>query len=71
MKIEKFVCLSMLFCVLSAFAQVDARTAYQQRQAVQEVQRLSSQFDQLQNGMEILGTNPGKSEDLSELLRDL
>ena len=37
-----------------AFAQADARAAYQQRQAIQEVQRLSSQFDQLQNGMESL-----------------
>ena len=62
MKIEKFVCLSMAFCVLSAFAQVDARTAYQQRQAVQEVQRLSSQFDQLQNGMESLSSRMTRLE---------
>ena len=39
---------------LQTLAQSNAREVYQQRQAVQEVQRLSSQFDQLQNGMESL-----------------
>ena len=45
-----------------AFAQMDARAAYQQRQAVQEVQRLSSQFDQLQNGMESLSARMSRLE---------
>lgn len=45
-----------------AFAQGDARAAYQQRQAMQEVQRLASQFDQLQNGMETLSANMRKLE---------
>ena len=43
-------------------AQVDARVAYQQRQAVQEVQRLSSQFDQMQSGMESLSARIGRLE---------
>ena len=47
---------------ISAFAQADARAAYQQRQAVQEVQRLSSQFDQLQNGMESLSSRMNRLE---------
>lgn len=51
--------------VLSAFAQADARAAYQQRQAVQEVQRLSSQFDQLQNGMESLASRMSRLESAS------
>ena len=45
-----------------AFAQADARAAYQQRQAIQEVQRLSSQFDQLQNGMESLSSRMSRIE---------
>lgn len=45
-----------------ALAQADARAAYQQRQAVQEVQRLSSQFDQLQVGMESLSARMNKLE---------
>jgi LysM repeat protein len=44
------------------FGQTDARAAYQQRQAVQEVQRLSSQFDQLQNGMESLASRMNRLE---------
>lgn len=40
----------------------DARAAYQVRQAVQEVQRLSSQFDQLQGGMESLSTRMNRLE---------
>ena len=47
---------------MAVFAQADARAAYQQRQAVQEVQRLSSQFDQLQNGMESLTVRMRKLE---------
>ena len=47
---------------LQALAQSDARAAYQQRQAVQEVQRLSSQFDQLQNGMESLSSRMNRLE---------
>ena len=47
---------------LQASAQLDAREAYQQRQAVQEVQRLSSQFDQLQNGMESLSSRMNRLE---------
>lgn len=49
-------------CTVPAFAQSDARAAYQQRQAVQEVQRLSSQFDQLQNGMDSLSMRMNKLE---------
>lgn len=48
--------------VLVSFAQADARVAYQQRQAVQEVQRLASQFDQLQNGMESLSSRMNRLE---------
>ena len=44
------------------FAQMDARAAYQQRQAVQEVQRLSSQFDQMQSGMESLSARMSRLE---------
>ena len=52
-------------CAMSVFAQADARAAYQQRQAVQEVQRLSSQFDQLQNGMESLTSRMSRLENAS------
>ena len=48
--------------VFLAFAQDDARSAYQMRQAVQEVQRLSSQFDQLQNGMESISSRMNRLE---------
>ena len=51
-----------VMCTVPAFAQSDARAAYQQRQAVQEVQRLSSQFDQLQNGMDSLSMRMNKLE---------
>lgn len=64
MKMKRSV-VSAVTCVvgvLSAFAQADARAAYQQRQAIQEVQRLSSQFDQLQNGMEALSSRMGRLE---------
>ncbi len=46
----------------AVFAQADARAAYQQRQAVQEVQRLSSQFDQMQNSMESLASRMNRLE---------
>ena len=47
---------------LQTLAQSNAREVYQQRQAVQEVQRLSSQFDQLQNGMESLSSRMNRLE---------
>ena len=53
--------MSAVFAV-AVFAQSDARMAYQQRQAVQEVQRLSSQFDQLQSGMESLTSRMNRLE---------
>lgn len=46
----------------SSLAQDDARSAYQMRQAVQEVQRLSSQFDQMQNGMESISARMNRLE---------
>lgn len=49
-------------CTAGLFAQLDARAAYQQRQAVQEVQRLSSQFDQLQHGMDSLSSRMNRIE---------
>ena len=57
-------CISVSIALTSAgaFAQSDARASYQQRQAIQEVQRLASQFDQLQNGMESLAANVRKLE---------
>ena len=51
---RNLLCLAAAECAAAALAQDDARSAYQMRQAVQEVQRLSSQFDQMQNGMESL-----------------
>lgn len=57
-----FVFLTAMFFAVASFAQADARMAYQQRQAVQEVQRLSSQFDQLQIGMESLASRMAKLE---------
>jgi LysM repeat protein len=62
MKIEKIIYFAVVSCALSAFAQSDARTAYQQRQAVQEVMRLSSQFDQLHSGMESLSARMDRLE---------
>ena len=62
MKFENVACFMMAMCILPLFAQIDARTAYQQRQAVQEVQRLSSQFDQLQNGMDSLASRMNRLE---------
>ena len=62
MKFENVVCFAMAMCIMPVFAQTDARAAYQQRQAVQEVQRLSSQFDQLQNGMESLASRMNRLE---------
>ena len=62
MKFESIACFTMAMCILQVFAQTDARAAYQQRQAVQEVQRLSSQFDQLQNGMESLASRMNRLE---------
>lgn len=47
---------------LPAFAQTDARSAYQQRQAYQEVQRLSSQFDQLHSSMESIAARMNRME---------
>ena len=67
MRIKKTVCLSFVTCAVSVFAQTDARVAYQQRQAVQEVQRLSSQFDQLQNGMESLASRMNRLESNSSV----
>ena len=65
MKKEKAVCAMAVFFAATAFAQSDARAAYQQRQAVQEVQRLSSQFDQLQHGMESLTSRMNRLESSS------
>lgn len=62
MKTEKTVCVMAMIFATVAFAQSDARVAYQQRQAVQEVQRLSSQFDQLQNGMDSLTSRMNRLE---------
>ena len=62
MKKEMIFALAAGFVVAGAFAQEDARLAYQQRQAVQEVQRLSSQFDHLQSGMESLSARMNKLE---------
>ena len=62
MKFENMFCIALAMCALTAFAQADARAAYQQRQAIQEVQRLSSQFDQLQNGMESLASRMNRLE---------
>jgi len=62
MKIKNVFFAVMVFCVSVVLAQSDARAAYQQRQAVQEVQRLSSQFDQLQNGMESLSSRMNRLE---------
>ena len=58
----KMFAVTVAACVAAAFAQEDARSVYQMRQAVQEVQRLSSQFDQLQNGMESIQSRMGKLE---------
>ena len=59
---RNLLCLAAAACAAAAFAQEDARSAYQMRQAVQEVQRLSSQFDQMQNGMESLTVRMRKLE---------
>ncbi len=59
---RNLLCLAAAACAAAAFAQEDARSAYQMRQAVQEVQRLSSQFDQMQNGMESLTARMRKLE---------
>ena len=59
---RKMLCLAAVACAAAALAQEDARSAYQMRQAVQEVQRLSSQFDQMQNGMESLTVRMRKLE---------
>lgn len=59
------VCLTVALCLaggVQTFAQGDARSAYQVRQAVQEVQRLSSQFDQLQGGMESISARMNRLE---------
>ena len=65
MKAKNAVCVVASVCVASLFAQSDARAAYQQRQAVQEVQRLSSQFDQLQHGMDSLSSRMNRLESSS------
>ena len=63
---KKIVFLMVATVVSSAaFAQADARAAYQQRQAVQEVQRLSSQFDQMQSSMESLASRMSRLESSS------
>ena len=59
---RNLLCLAAVACAAAALAQDDARSAYQMRQAVQEVQRLSSQFDQMQNGMESLTARMHKLE---------
>ena len=59
---RNLLCLAAVACAAAALAQEDARSAYQMRQAVQEVQRLSSQFDQMQNGMESLTVRMRKLE---------
>ena len=59
---RNLLCLAAATCAAVALAQDDARSAYQMRQAVQEVQRLSSQFDQMQNGMESLTARMHKLE---------
>ena len=59
---RNLLCLAAAACAAAALAQDDARSAYQMRQAVQEVQRLSSQFDQMQNGMESLTLRMRKLE---------
>lgn len=59
---RNLLCLAAAACAAAALAQDDARSAYQMRQAVQEVQRLSSQFDQMQNGMESLAVRMRKLE---------
>ena len=59
---RKVLAVTAVAFVAAAFAQDDARSVYQMRQAVQEVQRLSSQFDQMQNGMESLQSRMGKLE---------
>ena len=59
---RNLLCLAAAACAAAALAQDDARSAYQMRQAVQEVQRLSSQFDQMQNGMESLTVRMHKLE---------
>ena len=59
---RNLLCLAAAACAAVALAQDDARSAYQMRQAVQEVQRLSSQFDQMQNGMESLTVRMRKLE---------
>ena len=61
-KVGVMMAASAAIVALQSFAQDDARSAYQMRQAVQEVQRLSSQFDQLQNGMESISARVGKLE---------
>ena len=59
---RNLLCLAAATCAAAALAQDDARSAYQMRQAVQEVQRLSSQFDQMQSGMESLTVRMRKLE---------
>lgn len=62
MRAENVIFAAVALASVSLFAQADARAAYQQRQAVQEVQRLSSQFDQLQHGMESLSSRMNRLE---------
>ena len=62
MRAENVIFAVVALASVSLFAQADARAAYQQRQAVQEVQRLSSQFDQLQHGMESLSSRMNRLE---------
>lgn len=47
---------------LITMAQDDARSSFQARQAVQEVQRLSSQFDQMESRMEQISSRIGRVE---------
>ena len=58
--------LSTIFPLLAVFTlaaqQPDARTAYQQQQAIQEVQRLAQQFDQMETNFDQLTTRMTRLE---------
>jgi len=58
--------LPAILSILAAFAvsaqQPDARAAYQQQQAVQEVQRLAQQFDQMESNFESLAARMTRLE---------
>jgi len=59
----KIAILASIFVVNLAIAQQpDARTAYQQQQAIQEVQRLAQQFDQLDANFDQLASRMARLE---------